>query len=184
LRLSMRCLLGLARGGMSLSARDAVTLTGSTDARTSLVGLTRQGCAARTAVVESPRHAIGARHPPTEGPHENPAPRHRHRHLQQQGRAGHARGEVLRSAVVPHGISTPPRATSSRTPTASGGTTCARCAGSCWTARPSRRRRGGRRGERHRALPAAAGRGGRPLRPGILYGVDVRAAEDIEALDG
>lgn len=93
-------------------------------------------------------------------------------------------GEVVRTAVVPHGISTP--APGHVEQDADGvwfHDLCALCK-ELLDGAPFR-------GEDIAAVAVSAigpcllplDEAGRPLRPGILYGVDVRAAEEIEALD-
>src|SRR5258706_1738813 len=93
-------------------------------------------------------------------------------------------GEVLRTAVVPHGISTP---AAGQVEQEADGVWWPDLRALCKELLDGRRFRG--------KAVAAVARGasgpcllprdgaGRPLRPGILDGVDVRAAEDIEALD-
>src|SRR5262245_11540646 len=93
-------------------------------------------------------------------------------------------GEVLRTAVVPHGIATPARGQGGQD--ANGGwwdDLCARC----------RELLDGKRfnGSDVAAVAVSAigpcllplDQAGRPLRPGILYGVDVRGADEIAELD-
>jgi len=93
-------------------------------------------------------------------------------------------GELLRSAVVPHGISTPaPGHVEQDADGVWWHDLCALCR-QLLDGAPCR-------GDDVAAVAVSAigpcllplDEAGRPLRPGILYGVDVRAAEDIEALD-
>src|SRR5262245_33083581 len=93
-------------------------------------------------------------------------------------------GEVLRSAVVPHGISTPaPGHVEQDADGVWWHDLCALCRQLLDGAPYG--------GDDVAAIAVSAigpcllplDEAGHPLRPGILYGVDVRAAEDIEALD-
>ena len=93
-------------------------------------------------------------------------------------------GEVLRTAVVPHGISTPaPGHVEQDADAVWWHDLCALCR-QLLDGAPFR-------GEDVAAVAVSAigpcllplDDAGRPLRPGILYGVDVRAAEEIDALD-
>jgi xylulokinase len=93
-------------------------------------------------------------------------------------------GEVLRTAVVPHGIATPaPGLVEQDADGVWWHDLCALCR--------QLLDGGPYRGEDVAAVAVSAigpcllplDKAGRPLRPGILYGVDVRAAEEIEALE-